>query len=337
MQIEPPTVDDRPIWDLWLSQYELPVVLVADELGLFQFIASEPAAHDSIGSHVGLDERATEALLASLCALGYLVKRTARFHLTDLARTYLLPDSAFYWAPMLRDVGNGAAAARDLLRRLRADMLASDARISERWERGRITPEDARLSNQRFHSHSFPAALGVARNGDFTGVRRLLDVAGGSGCFAIALALRYPTLRCTVADLAPVTADTQRYIRQYGTEERVDTHALNMFEDPWPAGYDAVFFSNVFHDWDPARRRDLARRSFDALPPGGRIYIHEMLLDDDADGPLAAALFSVLMLNTRGKQFTATELCALLRETGFENGTVTHTYGYYSLISALRP
>src|SRR6185436_1489686 len=117
MSLEPPTVDDRAIWDLWLSQYQLPIVLIADELGLFEFVECATPDVEAAGEHVKLDSRSTEAVLAVLCALGYLVKRQGRLHLTELARTYLLPNSRFYWVPMLRDVGSGGAAAADLLQR----------------------------------------------------------------------------------------------------------------------------------------------------------------------------------------------------------------------------
>jgi hypothetical protein len=42
--------------------------------------------------------------------------------------------------------------------------------------------------------------------------------------------------------------------------------------------YDAHFFSNVWHDWNEAQCANLAARSFKALPSGGRILLHEMLL-----------------------------------------------------------
>jgi hypothetical protein len=110
-----------------------------------------------------------------------------------------------------------------------------------------------------------------------------------------------------------------------------------MFHDHWPEGYDAIFFSNVLHDWDATRRDELARRSFAALPPGGRIYLHEMLLNDDRDGPLTPALFSLLMLGTRGKQFSSVELGDLLTKAGFADITVSHSYAYYSLVTGTKP
>jgi len=275
--------------------------------------------------------------MAALAASDFVVKRQNVFHLTDVSRTYLLPNSEFYWIPMLRAVGTAQTSATALMESVRTEHLGYDDRISRRWERGEMTAEEARGSNIRMHSHSLPAAVGLARNGDFEGVSRLLDIAGGSGCFSIALALHNPTLRCTVADLPPVAADTRRYIERYGCEDRVDTYPFNMFSDPWPTGYDAIFFSNVFHDWDARRREELAARSFAALPPGGRIYLHEMLLNDTTDGPLPAALFSIMMLGLRGKQFSAPELNALLSGAGFVDTTVTPSYAYHSLVRATRP
>ena len=332
----PPTVDDRAIWDLWLSQYPLPLVLAADELHVFALLDEQPSSFVEMHTRLDLPLRSVQALLGALAAMGFLDKRGDRFHLTDAARNYLLPSSDYYWIPMLGG-GRGATSARDMIATLRTENLGFDDRVSRRWERGEMSPEDAHSSNQRFHSHSMPAAVGLARNADFSGVRRLLDVAGGSGCYAIQLALHNPRLCCTVADLPVVAADTQGYITRYGCSERVDTLGFNMFDDAWPSGYDAIFFSNVIHDWDAARRADLARRAFEALPSGGRIFLHEMLLDDSEAGPLHASLFSVMMLNTRGKQFSFVELCSLLAAAGFQTPSVSHTYAYYSLVAASKP
>ncbi len=111
-----------------------------------------------------------------------------------------------------------------------------------------------------------------------------------------------------------------------------------MFGDDWPSGYDACFFSNIFHDWDAERCRLLARKAFAALPPGGRIFLHEILLADTRDGPLPAALFSLTMLvGNYGKQRSLAELDALLTSCGFVDVRATHTYAYYSLVEARKP
>jgi acetylserotonin N-methyltransferase len=129
----------------------------------------------------------------------------------------------------------------------------------------------------------------------------------------------------------------QEYIQAGGVAERVDARHVDMFREAWPRGYDAMFFSNIFHDWSDATNAQLAASAFAALPAGGRIYLHEMLLDDTGNAPRTTAAFSMLMLvSTRGRQFTFRQLQTLLETAGFEDIAVTATYGYYSLVSGVK-
>src|SRR5215467_4686248 len=72
--MDPPSVEDRPIWDLWLSQYRLPVVLAADQLGLFEFLRDRPATIDEICHDLKLLRRSADALTAALASTGFLVQ-----------------------------------------------------------------------------------------------------------------------------------------------------------------------------------------------------------------------------------------------------------------------
>jgi acetylserotonin N-methyltransferase len=137
----------------------------------------------------------------------------------------------------------------------------------------------------------------------------------------------------------PAVCDVARgYIAKGGVSDRVDVAAVDMFREAWPKGHDAVFFSNVFHDWNEATNLQLAQSAFGVLPSGGRIFLHEMLVDEDGGGPLAAASFSMLMLfGTQGKQYAFSELVTILREAGFTDIAARSTYGYYSVVSGRKP
>lgn len=344
MKFKMPSCDDRPIWDLWLSTLWLPSVTAAEELGLFGTISGKPGTVQELVKQTGFTLRGMETLLALLAALGFLVVRGGRYELTETTRNFLLRDSPYYWGGVLERARASSplhAAIRDAVSHgtsLRATHPDEPNRPAQSWAIGQIDRGQALAVARFMHSHSLPAALGAARHGDFDGVTHLLDVGGGSGCFAIALAQRFPALRCTIMELPAMCQLAAGYINVGEVGDRVDTRAVDMFREQWPTGYDAVFFSNIFHDWSFATCAQLAKKAYDILPPGGCVYLHEMLLNDTGDGPRTAAAFSVLMLlGTEGRQFIFGELRTLLEEAGFRDVRATATYGYYSVVTGHKP
>jgi predicted O-methyltransferase YrrM len=341
VRYELPPCQDRQIWDIWLSMQQLPAMAVADELGVFHAIEEKPATAHETAQRLGLNRRASEVLFAMLAALGLTSVCDGRHELSDLSRTYLLPRSPYYWGPLLRSLGVAPKQRGDLLRALRAadDAAAAIPGVpSEAWQRGHIDRAQAELVSRIMHCHSLPAALAVARSPKLQGIARLMDVGGGSGCFSIAMAQHLPDIRCSVLELPAMCEITRGYIEQGGVSDRVDALPRDMFRQAWSEGYDCVFLSNVFHDWDAEANLVLARRAYEVLPPGGQILLHEMLLNDAGPGPLTTASFSMLMLvGTRGRQYSFGELQPILASAGFEEIAVHPSYGYYSLVSGRKP
>jgi len=343
MPLEVPTCDDRPMWDVWLSMLWLPAVTAADELEIFESLAGQSATPAELAQRHGFDLRAVEILLSLLTSLGFLVAHLGRYQVTEPTRNFLLRASPFYWGSIFiqqRRTNVMHAAIRGALTQKNRQAVGQSAEKPpvEAWESGQLDLETARGIAAFMHSHSLPAATGAALNSDFTGVSRLLDVGGGSGCFSITLAKQNPQLRCTVMELPAMCEVAREYIAAAGVADRVDAQHVDMFREEWPAGYEAVFFSNIFHDWSFETNAQLAARAFRALPSGGRICLHEMLLDDTGDAPRTTAAFSMLMLvGTRGRQFTFRQLKDLLEAAGFINVDVKPTYSYYSVVRGFKP
>jgi len=345
-----PTIDDRRMWDLWLSGLHQPAIVAAEEAGVFRALDDEPATAAELAVRLGFDERATRVLLGLLAALRLLLAGgDGRYRLGDEARIYLVKGSPWYWAPMASVAVSEWHRTR-LLEKLKqrgsdqvtgpegTPLVSAEGRAADDWAAGDVSSQRAREVAARMHAHSLPAAVGVAKLYDFSGIARLLDVGGGSGCFMVAAAQAHPQLRCTVMELPAMCEAASGYIHAGGVGDRVDTRAVDMFRQPWPRGYDALFFSNIWHDWNVRTCQWLAARAYEALPAGGRILLHEMLLDEDGAGPLTAASFSMLMLlATQGQQFTAGELKEILEGAGFAHIEVTPTHHYYSVVTGHKP
>ena len=340
-QLSAPTCAPDSIWEATLAPYYFPTLLVADEIGLFAHLQKSPTTIGEVAQHYGMSPHAAEALLGVLASKGHLIQHLGRFHLTESSRQFLLPDGIYYCGAALelrRQRPIDHTIIKEILFRKRAT-AAPVLFDTEMWRASEAHVERHKASTASMHALFFPAAMAVALYGDLEGVHSLLDIAGGSGCFSIALAMTHPALKLTVMDLPAVCVLAKEYARNYGVADRIETASADMFSSEWPTGHDAHFFSNVFHDWEIEACRSLATKSFTALPPGGRIYLHESLLNDTHDGPPLIALYSMNMarVTENGKQYSASDLRSILLETGFTDVHVIHTYSIFSLLSARKP
>lgn len=338
MSLQVPVVDDTLVWDAWLAMYKVPALSVALELDIFESLDAQPDSPEGLAQRRDFDARGLRALLPMLMHLGFLALHGGLYQLTEAGRQYMLKSSAFCWNGLLKRLSATMAAHKLLLETINKERArAAKNRPVDGWESGHVDMPLARDVTAFMHSHSAPAAHGMARTCDFSGIRKVLDVGGGSGCFSIALAGVRPDIYCSVMELPTICELAQKYIEDAGVTAQVDTIIVDMFRQSWPLGYDAHFFSNVFHDWSVETCIELARKSHAALPPGGSILLHEMLLDDSGTGPAHAVAFSLLMaMGTLGQQFTLAQLREILETAGFRDVSWQHSYGYYSLVRAVK-
>ena len=134
-----------------------------------------------------------------------------------------------------------------------------------------------------------------------------------------------------------VDAIARKSIAARGLESRIEVVVADMFIDPLPAGFDMHLFSNVLHDWDVDRVRNLIAKSFAALPPGGMIVVHDAHINADKSGPLPVAAYSALLMTiTEGKCYSEREMADFLQEAGFVDVKHSATAADRSIITARR-
>jgi SAM-dependent methyltransferase len=158
----------------------------------------------------------------------------------------------------------------------------------------------------------------VAELIDLGGCRRLLDLGGGPGTFAIHFCKKHPELTAAVYDLATTRPFAQKTIKKFGLEDRIRFIPGDYTSEEVDGAFDAVWMSHILHGEDPATCREMIRKAVGTLTGKGRIFIHEFILEDNADGPLFPALFSLNMLvgTDGGRAYTQAELIDMLTAAG---------------------
>jgi ubiquinone/menaquinone biosynthesis C-methylase UbiE len=160
----------------------------------------------------------------------------------------------------------------------------------------------------------------LARKLKLGGAKVLLDVGGGSGAFSIALCQRNPELRATVLDFPNVITVAERFVKEGKLQDRIAYLRGDAIGTPWPNDQDLVLMSYLLSAVAEPSIPLLIRKAWDALRPGGRLLIHDFMLDNDETGPALAALWFLQYLSGRidGISFSAATLAAQLEGHGFE-------------------
>jgi ubiquinone/menaquinone biosynthesis C-methylase UbiE len=167
----------------------------------------------------------------------------------------------------------------------------------------------------------------------------VLDLAAGSGVWSIALAQRSPQVSVTAVDWPGVLEVTRRVATRFGVAGRYTFVAGDLATADFGTGHNIAVLGHILHSEGERRSRELLRKTFRALAPGGTIAIQEFLVDEERSTNTMGLIFAVNMLTMtqEGDTFSFTEIAAWLRDAGFENPRTVESPGPSPLILADRP
>ncbi|MFH1217270.1 MAG: methyltransferase [Pseudomonadota bacterium] len=283
-------------------------------LGIFTAINKGSYSLSHIAETIKADERGTEYLLNALAAMGLLNKEGDFYSNGSAAREYLSSHSPEYIGHIILHHHH---------------ILDGWAQLHEAVTQGhpvetRSYGED--VERESFLMGMFNLAMGIApalvSQIDISDRRRLLDLGGGPGTYAIHFCLANPELCAVIFDRPTTKPFAMKTVKRFGLADRITFQGGDFHRDPigGPA-FDAAWLSHILHSSGPAECRKIIKKTVAAMEPGGIIMIHEFILDDSKDGPEFPALFSLNMLvnNDDGRSYSEEEIRSMLEDAGVKN------------------
>jgi hypothetical protein len=317
----------------WVSQ----AIYVAAKLGIADLLEDGPKPCDALAAATQTHSGALYRLLRALASLGVFAEETdGRFRLTPLAECLCTsaPGSLRAFAVMLGEEAHWRAWG-EVLHSVQTGQPAFDHVFGmPHFRHFAANPEAGRLFNEGMTSRSGQENEAIIAAYDFSGLRRVIDVAGGQGTLLAAILQASSTTRAVLFDLPHVIATARSVLARSGQAPRCELEEGDFF-DKVPAGGDAYMLKKVIHDWDDERALSILKNCRKAMSSRGRLLLMEPVIPPGNE-PSFNKLLDLLMLvwTSGGKERTEVEHRILLAAADFKVARVISTKSPVSIIEA---
>jgi len=314
-------------------------LFVGLHVGVFSLLSDGPKTARDLASEADVEENRMTTLMTALNAIGLVSREGDTYRNSEGAQAFLVQGAKYDFGdylrfqidrqmfPFMQELENVVVGD------LRPDQIDSYAKWMD-------DAEEARMYSESQHSGSIGPGRTLARMTDLSSARRMLDVAGGTGAFAIELCKANPELSVTILDFPNVVALGRNYVEEAGLSDRIDFIAGDALTSDWPSEVDVVMMSYLFNGVPGDEIPNLARHAFEVLKPGGTYIVHDFMVEDDRSGPTLAALWQLqhMAFTPAAKSITPTWVCGVLEGAGFADVVVDELIpGMTRVITARKP
>jgi ubiquinone/menaquinone biosynthesis C-methylase UbiE len=188
---------------------------------------------------------------------------------------------------------------------------------------------------------AFPAALPLVFE---RRPKRLLDVGGNTGKWAVQCAKFDPGVRVTIADLPQQLDLARTAIRGSGVENRIDFLGVDVLDEsvPFPGGYDAIWMSQFLDCFSEREIVSILRRAGHALPRDGTLHILELFWDRQPNETAAfclqqTSLYFACIANGNSQMYHSADMMRAIAGSGLEVARQRDQVGpYHTLLDCRR-
>lgn len=171
---------------------------------------------------------------------------------------------------------------------------------------------------------------------DFSQVKKVVDIGGGTGNLVASILNAYPHLQGILFDMPHVAEQAKSHLAASGVADRCEAVGGD-FLSSVPADADVYVISSVLMDWSDEHVVTILNNCYKAMQPGGRILIVEPLVGEANQPSFGKALDIMIMLETYGGIRSQGQFKALLEKAGFQLTNVVQTNALtMSILEAVR-
>ncbi|WP_233192791.1 methyltransferase [Acidimangrovimonas sediminis] len=289
-------------------------------IDLFTALADGPRTTAALAEATGIPLNRIVMLTTALASIGLLtLADDGRVENSPAAQTFLSRQSKYDFGDYLRYQID--QQMYPFLLQLNAVMkgdLSDDAIAS--YKHWMADEEQASVYSESQHAGSLGPGRSLARKVDLSQAKSLLDVGGGTGAMTISLCREYPDLHATIIDFPNVAEIGWRFVSEAGLVDRVRYIPGNAVAVAWPGNQDAILMSYLMSGVPGDDVEGLMRKAFEALAPGGKLMVHDFMVEEDRRGPALAALWQLqhMAFTPDARSLSVGWLSAKGREIGFE-------------------
>jgi ubiquinone/menaquinone biosynthesis C-methylase UbiE len=173
-----------------------------------------------------------------------------------------------------------------------------------------------------FSDIAFPAVLPqVYKNG----VRKILDIGGNTGKWAIASSKFANDIRITIMDLPGQLDMAKIKMKELGLTERVSFFPANILDEKqaFPKGFDAIWMSQFLDCFSETEIRSILKRCYDALEDDAYVMILEAFWDMQRFETAAfclqqTSIYFTALANGNSQMYHSEIFKSCIYESGFE-------------------
>ncbi len=200
-------------------------------------------------------------------------------------------------------------------------------------------PEQFRKSwfnfDHYYSDDSFPEVMPVIFKNN---PKKILDIGGNTGKFAIKCASFNKDAKITILDLPGQLKDAEKNIKKSGFSDRISTYPINLldFSKPYPKGYDIIWMSQFLDCFSEGEVVKLIKNASDAMNKNTELFIMETFWDKQRFEAStyslhATSLYFTCIANGNSRMYHSEDMIKLTEKAGLkvseiiENVGVSHT------------